>query len=72
MEFSRAMLVSGRVPVVVFRYLSLGNDFGRFLGWLPKYWLSSRLHPRKLTWIPQNDGLEMVTPFKYSHVWYPC
>ena len=23
--------------------------------------------PKKLTWIPQNDGLEKVTPCKYSH-----
>ena len=30
------------------------------------------LHPDKLTWNPQNGGLEKVTPFKDGNSWYLC
>ncbi len=33
------------------------------------FFLGEDLRPKKSSWIPQNDGLEKVTPFKYGHVW---
>ena len=55
-----------------------------FGGWVGENWLGMDIDgpgiaykvynttPPKTNTNTQNDGLEMVTPFKYGHVWYPC